>query len=94
MQTPPFNGKILKERVAVFKPPYTITGVYCFEPVTINQYKQTRTSNSKQTKRFGVLFTCLTTNAVHLELSIDMTTDSFLMPLQRFIAQRRETDIM
>ena len=43
MQTPPFNGKILKERVAVFKPPYTITGVYCFGPVTINQYKQTRT---------------------------------------------------
>ena len=38
--------------------------------------------------RHGVLFFCLTTRAVHLELSIDMTTDSFLMILQ----QRGETD--
>ena len=40
------------------------------------------------------MFTCLSTRAVHLELSIDMTTDSFLMTLQRFIAQRSEPDII
>ena len=42
--------------------------------------------------RHGVLFFCLTTRAVHLELSIDMTIDSFLMTLQQCIAQRGETD--
>ena len=66
----------------------------CFGPVTIKQYKRTRTSNNNQIKIYGVLFTCLTTRAVHLELSIDMKTDSFLMTLQRFIAWRGEPDII
>ena len=35
-----------------------------------------------------------TTRAVHLELSIDITTHSFLMTLRRFIAQRGEPDII
>ena len=33
------------------------------------------------------------TKAVHLELSIDKPTDSFLMTLRRFIARRGEPDI-
>ena len=75
-------GNLPKERIAVFKPLITITGVDCFGPVTIKQYKRTRTSKNKQIKRCGVLFTCLTTRAAHLELSIDMTTGSCLMALQ------------
>ena len=83
-----------KERTAAFKPTFTITGVDCFGPVTIKQYKRTRTSSNKQVKRYGVIFTCLTTRAVHLELSKDMTTDSFLMTLRQFIARRGEPDII
>ena len=37
-----------KERIAVFKPPFTFTGIDCFGPVTIKQYKRTRTSNNNQ----------------------------------------------
>ena len=33
-----------KYRIALFKPPFTIIGVNYFGPVTIKQYKQTRTS--------------------------------------------------
>ena len=87
-------GNLPKERIAVFKSPFTITGVDCFGPVNIKQYKRTRTSDNKQIKRYGVIFTCLTTRAVHLELSIDMTTDSFLMTLRRFVARRGEPDII
>ena len=94
MPKPQLMGNLPKERIAVFKPPFTITGVDCFGPVTIKQYKRTRTSNNKQIKRYGVLFACLTTRAVHLELPIDMTTDSFLMTLRRFIARRGEPDII
>ena len=94
MPKPQLMGNLPKERIAVFKPPFTITGVDCFGPVTIKQYKRTRTSNNKQIKRYGVLFTCLTTRAVHLELLIDMTTGSFLMTLRRFIARRGEPDII
>ena len=94
MPKPQLMGNLPIEGIAVFKPPFTITGVDCFGPVTIKQYKRTRTSNNKQIKRYGVLFAYLTTRAVHLELPIDMTTDSFLMTLRRFLARRGEPDII
>ena len=81
MPKPQVMGNLPKERIAVFKPPFTITGVDCSGPVTIKQYKRRRTSNNKQIKRYKVLFTSLATRTVHLELSIDMTTGSYLMIL-------------
>ena len=37
---------------------------------------------------YGVIFTCLTVQAVHIELDPDLTTDAFLLTLRRFIARR------
>lgn len=39
-------------------------------------------------KRWGILFKCLTTHAIHLDLLASMDTDSFLMALCHFIARR------
>lgn len=39
-------------------------------------------------KSYIALFTCATTRAVHLELVRDLTTETFLMALRRFIARR------
>ena len=94
MPKPQLVGNLPKERIAVFKTPFTITGVDCFGPDTIKQYKRKRTSKNKQKKRHRVLFTCLTTRTVHLELSIDMKTDKFFMTLRQFIARAGEPDIM
>jgi len=39
-------------------------------------------------KRYGVLYTCLTTRAVHIEVAHSLDTDSFINSLRRFVARR------
>ncbi|KAL7841401.1 hypothetical protein SRHO_G00250920 [Serrasalmus rhombeus] len=39
-------------------------------------------------KRWEILFKCLTTKAIHIEILHSLSTDSFLMSLRRFIARR------
>ena len=39
-------------------------------------------------KRYGVIFTCLTVQAVHIELTSDLITEIFLPTLRHFIARR------
>lgn len=39
-------------------------------------------------KRWGIIFKCLTTRGVHLDILTSINADSFLMALSRFIARR------
>ena len=41
-----------------------------------------------QKKRWGVLFTCLASRAVHIEVAPDMTTNSFINAYRRFVSRR------
>jgi len=39
-------------------------------------------------KRWGIMYTCLSSFAVHLESVNSLDTDSFTMSLRRFVSQR------
>ena len=42
----------------------------------------------KELKRYGVLFTCLKTQAIHLEVTHSLETDSYINALRRFVCRR------
>ena len=73
--------------IAVNQKPFSNTGVDYFGPINIKLNKHKR-STQPTAKRYGVLFTCITTRGVHLELATDMTTDALILVLPRFIARR------
>ena len=49
---------------------------------------------NKTTKHYGVIFTCLNSRAVHLELVEDYSTIEFLQTLRRFFAIRGQPTLM
>ncbi|XP_026115567.1 uncharacterized protein LOC113094113 [Carassius auratus] len=68
-------------RQQLFKPAFFSTGMDCFGPYIIK-------IGRRNEKRWGILFKCLTTRAVHIDLLMSIDSDSFLMALRRFIARR------
>lgn len=71
----------LPQERAETTPPFTYCGVDCFGPFYIKEGR-------KDLKRYGLLFTCLCSRAVHIEVLDDMTTDAFIESLRAFVALR------
>ena len=67
-------------RPQIDKPVFSHIGIDYFRPIMVNQGR-------RQVKRYSYIFTCLTVHAVHLEISHNLTTDSFINALRRFIAR-------
>lgn len=42
----------------------------------------------RREKRWGVLFTCMTTRAIHIEVAHSLSTDSAILSIQKFSARR------
>ena len=66
--------------------PFTSVGVDVFGPWSVVT-RRTR-GGQANSKRWAVLFTCLTTRAVHIELVEEMSSSSFINALRRFISIR------
>ena len=76
-----------EERLTPNKPPFSYVGVDYFGPFMIR-------SGRSDIKRYGVIFTCLTIRAVHIEIASTLDTSSFIQALRRFIARRGQVTKM
>jgi len=74
------------ERLYVDRPCFYATGLDCFGPILVKRGRS-------EVKRYGVIFTCLTSRAVHIEKLDSMDTDSILMAIDRFIARKSRPSV-
>ena len=71
------------DRITPYEPAFTSVGVDYFGPFAVKRGRG-------REKRYGCIFTCLTTRAVHIETADTLDTDSFINSLYRFMARRGE----
>ena len=69
-------------RLTPHSPPFHYTSCDYFGPITV------KVGRNKTTKHYGVIFTCLNTRAVHLEVATDCSAMEFIQTLRRFFAIR------
>ncbi|XP_044182749.1 uncharacterized protein LOC114952001 [Acropora millepora] len=70
-----------EDRVNPSEPPFSRVGVDCFGPLNVRRGRSV-------VKRYGVLFTCLSIRAIHIEVAHTLDANSFINALRRFIARR------
>lgn len=77
----PATGDLPRARHEPFQRPFSNCGTDYFGPMVVKVGR-------RREKRWGALFTCLTTRAVHLELVPSLSTSSAIMALRRMAARR------
>ena len=80
IESSPVRAYLPEDRVQS-APPFSYCAVDYFGPWYIKEGR-------RQLKRYGVLFTCLASRAVHLEVANSLTTDSFMDAYRRFVGRR------
>lgn len=61
--------------------PFTYSAVDYFGPFFVKEGR-------KEVKRYGVIFTCMASRAIHIETANSLETDAFINALRRFQAER------
>lgn len=69
------------ERIVPDLPAFTNVGVDYFGPVEVQK-------GHGRVKRYGVLFTCMASRAVHLEVAYTLNTDSCINAIHRSMCRR------
>lgn len=71
----------LPEERCEISAPFTFCGMDCFGPFAVK-------NGRKEIKRYGLIITCLSSRAVHIEMLNDLSTDAFINALRCFISLR------
>lgn len=75
------------DRITPDDPPFTKVGVDYFGPFEVKRGRSL-------VKRYGVIFTCLSTRAIHLEKADSLDTDSCINAIRRFMSRRGQVKEM
>lgn len=77
----PQMAKLPSARLGAFQRPFTFVGIDFFGPMLV-------TVGRRREKRWGVVFTCLTIRAIHIEVAHNLDTSSCILCIRNFIARR------
>ena len=69
------------DRLSAHHPPFSHIGMDFLGPLEVKR-------GSSSVKRYGVIFTCSSSRAIHLEVAYSLTTDSCISAIRRFLARR------
>ncbi|XP_026464229.1 uncharacterized protein LOC113366789 [Ctenocephalides felis] len=83
-------GSLPVDRVNV-KRPFLAVGVDYAGPVMLRASRQRK---APQIKAYIVLFVCMSTKAVHLDLVTELSTEAFIATLKRFVSRRGKCSII
>ena len=83
----PEMASLPADRVEPTQKAFYVTGIDFFGPIMV-----TRGRGRKCVKNYGVVFSCLTSRAIHLEVAESLDVSSFLNAFRRFVARRGEVN--
>ncbi|XP_055604724.1 uncharacterized protein LOC129752959 [Uranotaenia lowii] len=78
---PPRMGNLPSTRLSTFTRPFSFIGIDYFGPMFVSVKRSTE-------KRWGVLITCLTVRAIHIEIAHSLSSESCIMALRNFMGRR------
>ncbi|XP_055923993.1 uncharacterized protein LOC129954238 [Eupeodes corollae] len=78
---PPLMADLPPARLKSFTNPFSYVGVDYFGPMFVAVGRRLE-------KRWGVLFTCLTIRAIHIEVAHSLSSDSCILAIKRFCSRR------
>lgn len=79
--TQPIMGNLPRMRFQAYTKPFTFCGIDYFGPFKVKHGR-------KLELRYGVLFTCLTTRSVHVEIAHSLDTSSCILSIRRMKSRR------